>query len=103
GSPQIKLYTVPLVSFMDQVAQFGSENLFERKRCFSNNSNFDFPLTKRCCYFQANETTADDDRAFRAFGFLDDTPAVSESSQITNMRQIAAGNREANGLRTSSY
>src|ERR1043166_1760614 len=84
-SPQMKLHTMRLVSFLDQLAQFASENFFQWKRSFADHCNFKFALAQRRCHFEADKAGADHHRALRIFRLFNDAAAVSKSSQITNV------------------
>ena len=99
-SPEMKLYSVLLVSFANQLTQFASENLFERQRPFPDHCDFKLALAQRCRHFQPDEARADDNGPLRVFGFRNDVPAVSESSQITNVRQIVPRNLKPHRLST---
>src|SRR5439155_18033278 len=100
-SPKMKFHAVCFVSFANQISQFTPENSFEWQRLFSDHSDLDFALSQRRRHFQADEACADHHGAFCIFRFLDDAPAVRQSSQITNIRKILSWNLEPNRLGAS--
>ena len=88
----MKFHAMGLVSFANQVSEFPSENFFERERFFSDDYDFEFALAQRRRHFQPDEARPDHHRALCVFRPRDDAPAIGESSQITNVRQVIARN-----------
>jgi hypothetical protein len=93
----MKFYTMRFVRFANQISHFVPQNSPERHRICSHDRDGQLALAQRPRHFQSDEARANDNRAFCILRLFDDTPAVSQRSQITNARQIGTGDRKVTG------
>src|SRR5690348_3415810 len=87
-----------LVQTADKFTEFLAQDALEWNFFLPDDNHIQPAIAQRCGDFQADEAGADYDRPFYVRGASDNGFAVGQSSQLEDVRQINAFDRERAGL-----
>src|SRR5579885_2456527 len=95
---EVEADAVILVNLLDEAAELAAQNARHRQRLGRDDMHLDVPRPQRRRDFEPYEARPDDDGTPRILRPPDDRLAVGERAQVADMREIGAGQVEADRL-----